>query len=48
MEVKNLIFGQKSFVCGPDKFILAVRFSFSINGKRSFYASVVLLFFVGC
>ena len=25
-----------SLTCGPDKFILSVKFSFSISGKRSF------------
>ena len=38
----------ESFVCGPDKFILSVKFSFSINGNRSFYASRFcwVLFFI--
>ena len=38
----------ESFVCGPDKFILSVRFSFQLTEKSLFYAGVVLLFFVGC
>ena len=47
MEVKNLIYCVfQSFVCGPDKFILSVKFSFSINEKRSFYAIVILFSFV--
>ena len=53
MEVKNLIYFE-SFVCGPDKFILSVRFSFSINGKRSFLCGCCftlfcwVLFFIHC
>ena len=36
-----LIVYFKSFVCGPDKFILWVKFSFSINRKRSFFMRVL-------
>ena len=35
----------ESFVCGPDKFILSVKFSFSINGKRSFLCVCCFIFF---
>ena len=34
----------ESFVCGPDKFILSVKFSFSINGKKSFLCVVLFSF----
>ena len=36
----------ESFVCGLDKFFLSIIFSFSIKGKRNFYANVVLFFFL--
>ena len=38
----------ESFVCGPDKFILSVKFSFSINGKRSFLCACCFTFFNEC
>ena len=44
----------ESFVCGPDKFILSVKFSFSISGKRSFLGGCCfilfcwVLFFIHC
>ena len=37
-----------SFICGPDKFILSVKFSFPIKGKGFFYVVVVLFSFVEC
>ena len=44
----------ESFVCGPNKFILSVKFSFSINGKKSFLYEWCfirfcwVLFFIHC
>ena len=35
----------ESFICGPDKFILSVSFSFSISAKRSFFCDCCLTFF---
>ena len=34
----------ESFVCGPDKFILSVKF-FLINGKKSFLCEGYFIFF---
>ena len=36
----------KSVVGGPDKFIMSVRFSFSINGRDLFCVAGALLSFV--
>ena len=50
----DLLVYFESFVCGPDEFILSVRFSFSINGKRSFLCECCftlfcwVLFFIHC
>ena len=35
----------KPFVGGPDKFMMSVKFSFSINGKGSFLCGCCLIFF---
>ena len=42
----SIIVFFESFVCGPDKFILSVKFIFSINGKRSFLCCCCFIFFV--
>ena len=36
----------ESFLCGPDKFIVSVKFSFSINGRGLFYAVVFFFSFI--
>ena len=41
-----LIVYFKSFVCGPDKLILSVKFLFQLTEKGFFYASFVLFSFV--
>ena len=34
----------ESFVCGPDEFILSVKISFSISGKKIFFMRLLFYF----
>ena len=45
-QIFDLLCIFESFVCGPDKFILSVRFSFSISGKKVFFMRVLFYSFL--